>query len=145
MKHFLKNIFIITGAITLSSSLYNCACAADFNQNNLQEPALFEAAKAGDLRDQYRLGLEYLFNEKLNKQADAFFWIHSAADQGYDSAQFILAWMLAYGIGGVEKDSNSSRDWLELAAKNGNKNAQAVIKGEEFDKIIDNIKKSFKK
>lgn len=144
MKRFFKKFFIVTGMLSLFASPSSHSCAAVSNPANLHETALSEAAYAGDLRDQYRLGLNYLFNKNLNKQADAFFWIHSAADQGYAPAQFLLAWMLAKGIGGVEKDPGSSHNWLELAAKNGNKDAQEVLKGENFDKFIGVLKEGIK-
>lgn len=107
----------------------------DFPATPANMRALMKSAAAGEPGAQYDLACIYLFNPYFINGKDAWFWMHNSADMGYAKAQFLLAYMLARGIG-CEKNVQSSRDWLQLSAKNGNENARKVLAGESFELAI---------
>ena len=59
-------------------------------------------------------------------EAEGAAWMRKAAEQADARAQYLLASLLANGIG-VEKDLVQARFWLELAAAQGNPEARKLL------------------
>jgi TPR repeat protein len=82
------------------------------------------AAKQGNARAQFDLGIMYAKGEGVAKsERAAFNWIHKAARNGHVEAKFYMGLSFAQGIG-VRQQPELARYWFKLAAKAGH--AQAV-------------------
>lgn len=95
---------------------------------------ILREAAAGEPAAQYQLACTYLKNPENYGGEKVFFWMHNAADVGYAPAQFMLSWMAHYGAG-MDKNEESAREWLNVAAKNGDANAKKVLTGSAYDEV----------
>ncbi|MCP4430516.1 MAG: sel1 repeat family protein [Gammaproteobacteria bacterium] len=95
---------------------------------------IVEAARLGDSRAQYELGIEYekgiLVSRDIDKAAK---WLHKSALQDDVDGQFAYAVMLATDFGnGLEQAGPEQRQeagaWFRKAAANGHPDAGAYIK-----------------
>ncbi|HZQ92467.1 MAG TPA: tetratricopeptide repeat protein [Terriglobales bacterium] len=97
----------------------------DVGANN---PALLEAAKAGDTSAQYTLAMKYLRGNggDIDRTAAAE-WLHRAARSGHAAAQFELG--NAYAAGkGVRADQRTAYAWLAVAEANGEQRAADALR-----------------
>lgn len=87
-----------------------------------------KAAADGDPLGQALLGELLLFGRAgvEKNEAEGAAWIRKAAEQGDAKAQYVLAGVLANGVGAA-KDPIQARFWLELAAAQGHADARKVI------------------
>ncbi len=87
-----------------------------------------KAAADGDPLGQALLG-ELLLSGRAGvekNEAEGAAWIRKAAEQGDARAQYVLASVLANGVG-VAKNPVQARFWLELAAAQGHADARKVL------------------
>lgn len=96
------------------------------NYTKTYSEQLLDAAKQGDARAQYYMGLvlENGYGVVANASS-AVEWYLKAAEQGYDSAQVNLANCYWEGVG-ITKNENESMRWFKAAAENGNVDAMAI-------------------
>ena len=88
-------------------------------QKNREFQALLQAARAGDVEAQYKLGIAYEYGEfDVHDPAEAFQWIKKAAEQGHGHAQVKLSDYYESGIAGPP-DFTASYSWAEKAALQG--------------------------
>lgn len=87
-----------------------------------------KAAADGDPLGQALLGELLLFGRAgmAKNEAEGAAWMRKAAEQADARAQYMLASLLANGLG-VDKDPVQARFWLELAAAQGNPEARKVL------------------
>ena len=87
-------------------------------------PALKKAARKGDAKAQYNLGVAYDVGQGVPQdQVEAARWYRKAANQGNAEAQAHLGH--AYDVGqGVPQDRAEALRWLKKAADQGNAMAQ---------------------
>jgi len=80
---------------------------------------LLPAAKAGDARAEFYLGLLYdMGSIGMMDKARAVEWYRKAAEQGYADAQYDMGVMFSKGEG-IYKDLEEARHWYEKAAAQG--------------------------
>lgn len=83
-------------------------------------PALVAAAKAGEPKAHFEIGLRLLEGRGGEpKPAEALAWFAQAAKRGFAPAQYSLGTLFEKG-NGVARDTGAARDWYLLAAKQGN-------------------------
>ena len=87
-----------------------------------------KAAADGDPLGQALFGELLVFGRAgvEKKEAEGAAWIRKSAEQGDAGAEYILASLLANGVG-VDKDFAQSRFWLELAAAQGHVEARKIV------------------
>ncbi len=73
----------------------------------------------------FKLGSRYAVAKDANR---AFQWYLRAAVLGHTGAQYNLGLMCLKGEG-VSRDALAGLNWIELAADNGNKGAQELLRG----------------
>ncbi len=73
----------------------------------------------------FKLGSRYAVAKDTNR---AFQWYLRAAVLGHTGAQYNLGLMCLKGEG-VSQDALAGLNWVELAADNGNKGAQELVRG----------------
>jgi hypothetical protein len=73
----------------------------------------------------FKLGSSYAVAKDTNR---AFQWYLRAAVLGHTGAQYNLGLMCLTGEG-VSRDALAGLNWVELAADNGNKGAQELLRG----------------
>jgi len=94
---------------------------------------IVDAARLGDSRAQYELGIEYEKGILVPRDIDkAAMWLHKSAIQGDSDGQFAYAVMLAtaYGKGlaqASEQQRLAAKAWFKKAASNGHPDAAAYI------------------
>ena len=95
---------------------------------------VIKAAKLGDARAQYELGIAHEKGTVIERDIDsAAKWLRMSAEQDYADGQFAYGVMLATGYGkGIDKASAEERsqalEWLKKAKANGNVEAADYIK-----------------
>jgi hypothetical protein len=84
-------------------------------------------AYIGDSDAQIKLAMAYATGEGATEDdAQAFEWIHKAAEQGNSEAQFVLG--LIYDMGkGVSEDDAQAAEWYRKAAEQGHAKAQVIL------------------
>lgn len=87
-----------------------------------------KAAAAGDPLGQTLFGEFLLFGRAgvVKDEREGVAWVRKASEQGDARAQYLLAGLLANGVG-TEKDFVQSRFWLELAAAQGHAEARKIL------------------
>ena len=91
-----------------------------------------KAAKRGDVRAQYGLGLLYAYGYGVPEdKEEAAKWIRKAAKQGQTDAQYNLGIMYAYGYGVPDDDEEAAR-WYRKAADQGNASAIRLLQLRSF-------------
>lgn len=92
---------------------------------------LTKSAKQGNVDAMYQLGNAYTFGNdtpKLVVDADveAAQWYFKAAKAGNAEAQYSLGLLFMAGKG-VERNNQEANYWMQLAAKNGHKDASSYV------------------
>jgi len=88
---------------------------------------LFPLAIAGHCEAQYRLAIMYQNGLGMVKnEAEAVYWMRTAAQQNFTLAQHGLGYLYLQGEG-VEADATQAAYWFRLAAEQGLAGAQAVL------------------
>ena len=90
-----------------------------------------KAAKQGDAKTQYNLGVSYFYGVEKDL-LEAVVWYRKAADQGFADAQYSLGSCYFNGYG-VEKDLSEAVKWYRKAANQGFKRAQFALKFYNLD------------
>jgi TPR repeat protein len=72
----------------------------------------------------YKIGWDYYSNKK--DYTKAFMWLHKAALENHDKAQFQVGYLFQHGLG-VPQGYKLAMQWYQKAAKNGNTDAQFNI------------------
>lgn len=86
--------------------------------------AIIEAAEAGDVSAQFRLGMAYAKGEGVPKDGvEAAIWFRRAAEQGHAAAQYSLGVMYDKGRG-VPQDYAVAAKWYGRASEQGHISAQ---------------------
>jgi len=105
--------------------------------------SLDEAAKQGDSKAQYRLGVRYANGEGMPQDdKEAVKWFRKAAEQGHASAQNNLGWCYASGWG-VSQDYKKSVYWFRKAAEQGFAVAQYNL-GVSFRVVGEGVLQNYK-
>jgi len=84
---------------------------------------IWQAAKLGDAEAQNKLGVMYAQD---SNDKEAIKWFKKSAEQGFASAQFNLALMIAKGWG-VPVNQKKAIQWFILAAEQGHQKSQAIL------------------
>ena len=96
--------------------------------NKLALTWLKKAAKQNHIIAQSRLGTMYLLGEGTKKNVQkALIWLKKAANANDSSAQYNLGILYINGED-IKKDKKKALQWLRKAKKNGNPDAQKIIK-----------------
>lgn len=104
---------------------------------------LTEAAEAGQVHAQYKLGKIYRDGRSVEKDALlAAAWLTRAAEQDSDAAAYALGVLLLTGGEELEKDVPAAVSWLRRSAESGNQYAQyqlsrLLLQGEEVPREIE--------
>jgi len=86
---------------------------------------IFQAAKRGDVKAQYSLGVFYAFGSSAPQNfAEAYHWLLLAAEQGYVPAQFSLG-RLYEGAEGNQVDAHA---WFNIASARETSDDQTVLR-----------------
>lgn len=108
--------------------LFTCAVLSALTlpvlaEDEIDIPALQQAAEEGDPDAQFQLGSAYQMGEGV-AQSDlkGVYWMKKAANQGNVDAQFNLG-MVYRGGYGVPMDYITAYMWLEIAVANGSSRA----------------------
>jgi len=109
--------------------LFEKAMALAGKRDSAGASMLFQqAAKKGNRRAQYQLGLLYARGDGVRKNLiRARKLLHKAAMQGHPKAQFYLGQMYAFGDGG-EKDNIKATIWFWIAATLGDRFARDSLR-----------------
>ena len=116
-KHFIQNTLIALFCSVLSFQGFaagnNEAIDASLDQNHSNAFSLWEEqAMQGDAQAQFNLGLLYHGGIGVAQNEDiAVSWYHSAAENGYGSAQEYLAVAYQEGWFGLPRDNNRADYW----------------------------------
>ena len=87
------------------------------------------AAEEGLADAQTNLALLYLDGRGVRRdERAAVKWLTAAASRGFSAAQFRLGAVYAAGMGGLPQDIHMARGYYELAAAQGNEDAEAAIR-----------------
>jgi len=88
-----------------------------------------KAARQGHAKAQYDMGVIYDLGTGGVPQSDqkAIEYFELSARQGFAGAEYNLGIMFYYGQG-VEKDTNTAREWLTRAAEHGHEKAIKIIR-----------------
>ena len=84
-------------------------------------------ALLGDPSHQYRAGKAYM-DYRVGAFSPAAKWFERAASQGHARSQFEIGLHYAYGCG-VEQDLAKAEEWLLMAVRNGQVEAELSLKG----------------
>lgn len=103
--------------------LLGCAQSSGVSQT-LQIQELQQKAYAGDLDSQYKLGMHYTVNGKLNWDfTRGYKWFLSAAEQGHVDAQYMVGMNKLLGRG-TDLDREGAVDFFSFSAEKGHTRAQ---------------------
>ncbi|MFA6614149.1 MAG: tetratricopeptide repeat protein [Endomicrobiia bacterium] len=83
-----------------------------------------KAANSGNLGAQFQLGMTYASGVINTK--DSIKWLKKAAEKNHRGAQYILGFIYGYGDG-VEKNIKEAKKWLNIAVKQGHKEAKKYL------------------
>ena len=102
-----------------------------------------DAAKQGDVRAQYMLGVIFSMDDVQNYK-EALKWHAKAAEQNFASAQFQIGRMYSRGKGVLEDDEKTIC-WFKKAADQGHRDAQyhmgeLYIKGQRVERDLKRAK-----
>ena len=85
------------------------------------------AAKKGDIKAQYKLGVMYIEGDVLEKNpSEALRWLRSAAERNHLGAQLKLGELLYRGVD-LDRDYVESAMWYRKAAEQGHPSAQYLL------------------
>jgi TPR repeat protein len=86
-----------------------------------------QAARSGDAKDQYTLGMLYLQGRGIKRNVEkAIDWLGKAAQHGQVDAQYQMGIVYRDGVG-IKKNEQEAIKWFRLAATWGNELAQAAL------------------
>lgn len=109
---------ILTTTCVLGAALLLTDCARMWSHGT-QPPVII-----GTPAQQYAQGIRLLVHEdgSLNRPAEAYPWLLSAAQSGLPNAQAMVGLCLQQGWG-VQQDAQQAREWYEKAARQGQSGA----------------------
>jgi uncharacterized protein len=137
MPQRLQIILVFLLTLTVGNPVFSADFqkGLDAHKRGDDETAISEwtpLAEQGDVRAQYRLGMFYSYYSQMSDflglgelypYGTGYKWIKRAAEQGHFPAQNRLGRLYLHGWD-VKKDKVYAHMWLNLAAYNGNKDAQ---------------------
>ncbi len=107
---------------------HDCRARYDIGEFTGAVPVCEEAARAGDMESQFRLGRMYEKGDGVSKDLEAALRLYrQAGEKGHAGAQRRVAAAYAFGLGGVKKDEGEARKWLTRAAEGGDTRAQKQL------------------
>ena len=117
--HLRKNLQILALAFSISIGAH-AATQADI-------ASWTRGAKAGDVTDQYNLGLAYGKGEGVAANfTESFKWFKIAAENGHSDSMYFVGGFYLSGTG-IERNPLESEKWMLKAAQRGNKDAQQAL------------------
>lgn len=127
MKKIIFVIWLLIPPLSIYSQNDDYQLGLNYSKNGDYKNALLyfsKAAKKGNDKAQYELGLMYQMGRSVNKNTpEAIKWWQKSAKQGNVQALFALGWMYDSGDG-VNEDNVEAKNWYLKAAEQGYDGAQ---------------------